>query len=148
MCSYREIVHKIKEMHGVHDYLSDYHKVMEDLMEKLEKQYPDLYKDTMEKLEALVYYIPVEKARKIVISMRPFGEHWTYETVKSFVESKGIYKECVEYYLVMNMVYNDYYDVAVNFAHQDDTEFFYESAHAFINDPDGKQFKVEKYFMD
>lgn len=80
--------------------------------------------------------------------MRPFGEHWTYETVKSFVESKGIYKECVEYYLVMNMVYNDYYDVAVNFAHQDDTEFFYELTHAFINDPDDKKFKVEKYFMD
>lgn len=80
--------------------------------------------------------------------MKPFGEHWTYEGVKDFIEAKGIYDKCVEYYLVMNMTYNDYYDVATNFGHQSDAEFYFELANAFINDIDGSKYKVEKYFLD
>lgn len=47
----------------------------------------------------------------------------------------------------MNMTYNDYYDVATNFGHQSDAEFYFELANAFINDIDGSKYKVEKYFL-
>lgn len=60
----------------------------------------------------------------------------------------GIYGKCIEYYLVMNMSYNDYYDVATNFGHQGDAEFYFELANAFINDVDGDKYKVEKYFIN
>ena len=148
MKEYREIMLHICDKCDKYEEMIEYKVIMEELMHKLERHYPELFKETMNKLEEVAYEIPLEKAQSIVRTMKPFGEHWSYDTVKSFVEGKGIYKCFVKYYLVMNMIYNDYYDVAINFGHQNDAEFYYELAHAFINDVDGKKFKVEKYFID
>lgn len=148
MNEYRDLMRHISCKHNKYDDMIDYKIFMEELMDKMEKHYPELYRESMTKLEEIAYSLNLDKAREKVVHMRPFGEHWNYDTVKQYIESKGIYKDCVKYYLVMNMVYNDYYDVATNFGHQSDTEFYYELANAFINDEDGGKFKVEKYFSD
>lgn len=147
MREYKDIMAILTESKDDFKEMAEYGIVMEHLMGKLEAHSPMLFKETMDRLEDIAYDIPLEKAKEIVRKMRPFGEHWNYETVKHYVEGKDVLGQCVYYYLVMNMMYNDYYDVATNFGHQADTEFYFELAHAFINDEDGKKHKVERYFM-
>ena len=48
----------------------------------------------------------------------------------------------------MNMIYNDYCDTAKLYNLQNDPEFFFSLARDFIEDPDAKPLKVEKYFLD
>ena len=116
-------------------------------MSNLEKENLKLFETSVNKLEKIAYDIPFDKAMDIVYDMKPFGEHWSYDDIKVYLENKDIHSDYKTYYLVMNMVYNDYYDVAVNYGIQDDENFFFELAYSFINDIDGKAFKVERYFL-
>lgn len=147
METYRDIMCKIGERNETYEQMIEYKIVMEELMHELEKHDPNLYNKTISKLEEIAYHIPLEKAKHIVMNMKPYGEHWSYEKIKDFMQTKGIVGKCEEYYLVMNMMYSDYYDVATNFGHQSDPEFYFELAHSFINDVDGKKFKVQRYFL-
>ena len=148
MNEYRNVVDIIVKRDQGKGDMVEYKVIMEDLMSELEYQNHNLYEKTMKRLEDVAYDITHENAEKIVNHMKPFGEHWRYDEVKDYIEKKGIYKCYEKYYLVMNMAYNDYYDVAVNYGHQNDTEFFFEIAHAFINDEDAKPHKVSKYFSE
>lgn len=99
------------------------------------------------KLEQLAYKITLPEAEQIVHTMQPQGQHWTARQVKDYIESKGDDAAAyINYYLVMNMAYNDYYGTAKLFGLQNDPEFFYSIARDFINDQDAKPFKIEKYF--
>lgn len=64
------------------------------------------------------------------------------------MRAKGITEDCVSWYLVMNMAYNDYHDTAAMVGMSEDAEFYYSIANNFINDIDGKKYKVAKYFLD
>ena len=145
MAEYEEIVDIIVKKEKGGD-MHEYKEIMEELMGELEYKNKDLYDRTMKKLEEVAYTITYENAEEIVKNMKPFGEHWTYNQVKDYLNDKDIDKCYEKYYLVMNMAYNDYYDVAVNYGHQNDPEFFFEIAYAFINDEDAKPHKVAKYF--
>lgn len=106
-----------------------------------------MYAQLKEALEAKAYEISPEKAKEIVQRMKPMGQQWSWHQIKEYITSKGISEDCVEkWYLVMNMVYNDYYNTAKTFGHLNDVEFFYNLAKDFIEDPDAKPLKVEKYF--
>ena len=146
MEKYEEVVDMIVKKEKGGD-MHEYKEIMEELMEELENKDKDLYERTMHKLEDVAYEITHEEAVKIVRDMKPFGEHWGYDQVKDYIEKKGIYKCYIKYYMVMNMMYNDYYDVAVNFGLQNDADFFFQLAHAFITDEDAKPHKVVKYFI-
>ena len=70
------------------------------------------------------------------------------DKVKSYIASKGIdHNQCIHYYVVMNMMYNDYIRTAEAFGQKDNPDFYFLLAKNFINDPDGADFKVEKYFQ-
>ena len=86
-----------------------------------------------------------EKAEKWVRSMqgddpKSRGEMWTYEDAKMLAEERGLPTEgqdMVDYYVALNMVYNDYCKVAKE--HGVDTEDYYaDLAHAWLYDRDGK----------
>ena len=145
MAEYEEVVDMIVKKEKGGD-MHEYKEIMEELMGELEYKNKDLYDRTMKKLEEVAYTITYEHAEEIVKNMKPFGEHWTYNQIKEYIETKDIRKCYEKYYLVMNMAYNDYYDVAVNYGHQNDPEFFFEIAYAFINDEDAKPHKVARYF--
>ena len=120
----------------------------DDLMERLRKKYPDIYQDFAEDLECLAYKISQPEAEKIVKSMRPRGQCYSVQQVRDMLRSKGIDKHLTNWYLVINMCYNDYYDTAKMFGLQNDDEFFFSLAKDFIEDPDAKPHKVEKYFAE
>lgn len=117
-------------------------------IDKMKDYLPDLYQDTMYQLKEIAYTISPDEAQRIVRSMRPRGQRWDYDTVRTFVESKGIHKDMCKYYLCMNMAYNDYYQTAELVGRSNDPEFYFSIARDFIDDADGKEFKVERYFLD
>lgn len=122
--------------------------IADDAMSKLERKDPVMYDSIMDQLEALAYRIPKDEAERIVRSMRPKGQYWSYSQVCDLVKAKGVTGNWTNWYLVMNMVYNDYCDTAKHFGLHNDVEFFYHLAKDFIEDPDAKPMKVEKYFLD
>lgn len=122
--------------------------ISEDMLNKLSRKDPMMFDEYIEKLEHLAYRIPKDEAERIVRAMRPKGQYWSYTQVMDLVKSKGVTGDWVNWYLVMNMVYNDFCATAKHFGLQNDVEFFYHLAKDFIEDPDAKPMKVEKYFLD
>lgn len=119
--------------------------------DEFDKLLPSIDRDTRERLtnalEKAAYYISPQKAQEIVSAMVSYGEHWSKEDVSKYIAQKGVPQEqCMQYYLVMNMAYNDYKQVADEF-HIDEPAFYFALAKSFIDDPDGKPLKVEKYFQ-
>ena len=119
---------------------------LSEYLEYIEETDKRKYEEMTKCFEKIAYSISKEDAESIVKNMRPHGQSWSYEQVKSYVESKGIMDNFINWYLVMNMVYNDYFETAKKYGHHNDVEFYYCLANNFINDPDAKPLKVEKYF--
>lgn len=124
------------------------HHAINNGMERLKRYDPACYESIMDEIGAVAYHICDEKAKEIVRSMRPYGEKWSMETIASFVSAKRSDFDCVSWYMVMNMCYNDYHDTAAMVGMSEDTEFYYSMSDNFINDVDGKKYKVAKYFLD
>nr|DAF76534.1 MAG TPA: hypothetical protein [Caudoviricetes sp.] len=107
-----------------------------------------MYQHLAESLEQKAYEINPDEAKSIVQKMKPMGQQWSWQQIEDYISSKEIDPSCTEkWYLVMNMVYNDYYNTAKTFGHLNDVEFFFHLAKDFIEDPDAQPLKVEKYFM-
>ena len=121
---------------------------LEESLCYLQRSDEKMYKQIKESLEAKAYAISPEDAKMIVQRMNPMGQQWNWNQIEEYIIAKGIDPSCTEkWYLVMNMVYNDYYDTAKTYGHLNDVEFFFHLAKDFIEDPDAKPLKVEKYFM-
>ena len=95
-----------------------------------------------------------EKAEKWVSHMtgsdpaHPDGGRWKMDEVKPFAQKYGFPtngSEFYEFFLVMNAMYSDYYEVAKKFG-VNNPDFFAELAKAFIHDKDANPGKVEMYF--
>lgn len=143
MGKYRELVTKAVDK----GFVEESWQVTDEFMDMLCKKYPALYDDIIDKLECLAYKIPKDEAENIVRRMTPKGQYWTFNQAKEFVQNHGVTHDWVNWYLVLNMVYNDYYDTAKTFGLQKDPEFYFSLAKDFIDDPDAKPLKVEKYFL-
>lgn len=139
-----ELIKKIVERHGA--------EALEDLLDiilcDIKISSPELFNKEIERLEASLYAIHRPEAERIVKTMRPFGEHWTYEQIEEFIHGKGVAEHICEWYLVMNMVYNDYHKTAEMVGKDADAEFYYSLARDFIDDADGRPHKVGWYFME
>lgn len=107
---------------------------------------PNLYREYCDEAEGILYDICDDEAETIVRNMRPYGEHWNRATVNEYVKSRGV-EPSIDYYLAMNMAFNDYRNTA-QMVGMDTEDFYFGIAHDFINDPDGKSHKVQKYFKD
>lgn len=105
------------------------------------------YKEFYQEAEAIVYDISKDQAVEIVRKMKPYGERWNYNDIKAYVNDRGEMGHDTKYYLVMNMIYNDYYRTAKLYD-IDDAEFYYNLAYDFIHDLDATPRKVEKYFLE
>lgn len=80
-----------------------------------------------------------EKAQTLVKAMKPYGEVWTLSEVDDVLG--GNCKKSTKYY-VMNMLYNDYYNMF-----KDDTDKYLEMAKLWLNDvdSDGGDIKTYRY---
>lgn len=99
-----------------------------------------------DKMQQVAFRISPAEAEAYVKAMRPAGQHWTPKQVKEYLATKGVTERVTDYYLVMNMVFNDYQKTAQLFNLQNDVEFYFSLARDFIEDVDAKPLKVERYF--
>lgn len=119
-------------------------EALEEFYEMLSADHKHQFKKM---LKGVAFYIDHKEAVEIVKRMTPHGEHWSTEQIEKVIAERGVpHDELIHYYLVMNMAYNDYKRTAENFG-IDNVDFYFHIAHDFIDDPDAKDFKVEKYFM-
>lgn len=119
-----------------------------EMMEKLERENPSMYRKAINDMEEIAYAISKDDAERIVRNMSPKGQYWTYTDITNLLKSKGIEGHDTDYYLVMNMVYNDYYRTASLYGVQKDVEFYFSLARDLIEDADAKPHKIAKYFME
>lgn len=128
-------------------YSDEAWEVADTAMARLERADPIAYEDTMHSLEKLAYKISKDEAEQIVRSMRPKGQAWSYQQVVDAVKERGVTSDFCNWYMVMNMVYNDFMNTARAYGMQNDVDFYFSLAKDFIEDPDAKPLKVEKYFL-
>ena len=102
----------------------------------------------MQKMIKKDFTFSPEKAEEWLLNMKnedgTTGAHWSLEETNSF-KPEGVNDYCWE--CVMNMMYSDYYSVAV--AHNCNTpEFYADMAEAFLFDKDAKspKSKVSAYY--
>jgi hypothetical protein len=82
-----------------------------------------------------------EMAVKWVENMRPRGEHWTMDDTTNAMKSMGYSLDPTEFFVVANMMYNDYYDLV-----KDNESLALELAEDWLEDEDAKECKLYEYW--
>ena len=73
------------------------------------------------------------------------GAHWTIEETNTLPKPESVSAHC--WNAAMNMMYSDYYDVAVKYG-VNVPEFYADMATAFLCDKDAKDNKLAIYYHD
>lgn len=118
--------------------------ILEDTMEIIKNYDKECYEEYLTKLYEIAYGKKLNRqmAEKIVSEMRPNHERWNYNEIERLQEEKGITEiSTTEFYIIMNMAYNDYHNIF-----GEDIDGYIKFTMDFINDEDGKEDKVYKYF--
>lgn len=127
--------------------------MLEAVMDNLEEYDEEVYNKCYKLIEDYLYNIPLDTAKEIVTDMVPQGEVYSYEFVVDFLKKHNNYNEItepkcsIEYYLVMNMIYNDYKPVLDKYGMANNNLFCYDLSKCFIEDKDGGEHKVSRYFL-
>ena len=129
----------------VHDRAGD-DELMNALLWWYDACDPRLQQMVADRMQQLAFKITPTEAEAHAKAMRPAGQYWTLKQIKEYLATKGITAKVTEYYLVMNMAYNDFHRTAQLYGLQNDVDFYFNLARDFIEDPDAKPYKVERYF--
>lgn len=73
------------------------------------------------------------------------GAHWSFDQTSNLLEQKKIDCDPIEFYVTMNMMHSDYYNVAKKF-NVNNTEFYADLAEAFLCDKDADEDKLVRYY--
>ena len=125
-------------------------EIAEEVFEHLKKEdeckfwkiYFKMYETTYGKM------LNEEMAEKWVHSMKPYGEHWTKEQTDAVLEKHGLTVDKIEFYAIMNMVYNDYNKAIEtdNMTEEEKLNAYIKLAYYFIKDEDFGPNKVYEYY--
>lgn len=124
---------RMEEMNEVYYRMADYIKEAD----------PDKYRNFVYEAECVAFEYDKDDAEECVHKMKPYGEHWTHEDVRNYLMDKDVGENICDYYVAMNMAYNDYKRTAEKYG-MDKVEFYYDIAHDYIHDIDGGKYKVAK----
>ena len=123
------------------DCLSD---ILVDLLYEVKETNYDEFKKYKAKIKGMAYdyKIDEELAHEIVEDMKPLGEYWNMNTIKSVIGNDNHRLE--DMYVVMNSLANDYQDIIS----LEDAETYIKMAHAWLDDIDSHKNKIWWYFME
>ena len=140
----REYIAKIGENKNPED-MEKLGDMLSEIIHDMKESHPDLYHKYKMELYTMAYghTFTDEMAEKIVEKMTPYHMHWTKDQTTEVMRNAGIDLNENEFFIVMNMAYNDYHELF-----EEDTEKYIKFSTLFINDPDAKEHKVFDYFMD
>ena len=119
--------------------------IIDMLMCEVKEDEPKLYKHIEGELYETAYgkVINEEMAHHWVKSMKPVGMHWTMEETTNAMKSLGYNCDTLEFYVVANMMYNDYYNLV-----KDDEMMALKLAYAWLKDEDSKDHKLYRYWKN
>lgn len=117
--------------------------MMIELMYELKESNYHEYEEYKRKIIGMAYDYKItdDLAHEIVEDMKPKGEYWDIDTIRSVV---GNQPNINDIYVVMNSLVNDYGDVIS----PEDVETYVKMTNAWINDADAHKNKVWWYFVD
>lgn len=141
---------KIKEYidrivkNGKPEDMEELSEMLEETLYKIKERNEECYEDYKMELYEMAYgkVLTEDMAKKIVMNMKPYHEHWTMEQTTQVKNQYGLsnIKDC-DFYVVMNSAYNRYHNLF-----GEDLEMYVKYAKEFINDEDAKEGKVYTYF--
>ena len=138
----RRYIEKIGENRNVED-MNKLGDMLAEIIYETKDSHPEIYNKYKKKLIGMAYNYEIDKelAHEIVEDMKPLGEYWDMETVASVIGADNHRIE--DMYVVMNSLVNDYNGIIS----PDDADTYVRMAHAWLDDPDAKEHKLWKYFM-
>lgn len=139
----KEYIKKIIE-NGKTEDMEKLSNMLEDVIYDIRRTNPEHYNEYKKCLYEMAYgkVITEEKAEKIIENMKPYGMHWTLEQTESVRKNYNLDDiRPVDFWLVMNMAYNDYHDLF-----NEDVEQYVKYTTMFIDDEDANDDKVYDYF--
>ena len=118
-------------------------EMLEELIYGLKESHHEEYEEYKEELYELAYgkKLNIDMAVEWVNNMKPIGEHWTLDQTTSAKESLGYNVDNVDFYIVANMMYNDYFDLV-----RDDETLALKLARDWLDDSDAKKDKLYCYW--
>lgn len=115
-------------------------------LDTMKESNPDFY----EHLESLLYesvygkVISEEMAENWVEDMKPYHLHWTKEQTDNVMKQYAPGLKPLDWYVVLNMMYNDYRDVLGT----DDVDLYAKLAKGWLTDRDAKDSKLYCYYKN
>ena len=118
-----------------------------DVMDMLICNAKETDRELYNHIESLLYEmaygkkINKEMADEWVRNMKPRGQHWTMDETTSARHSLGYGLDEVDFYVVSNMMFNDYFDLV-----KDNENMALEMAEDWLKDEDSKDYKLYEYW--
>lgn len=125
------------------------HAISECNCGSYEDEYRELYESAYGKTinkelaEEIVYCLAVTDG-----SNREHGEKWTIDATSEYAHKVGVTWDDIsknEWYVIMNMMYSDYYELAYAYELQEDTMFYAKAARCWVFDKDIKDVSKKLY---
>ena len=93
-------------------------------------------------------HLTEEMAEDWVHSMKPYGEHWSKEQTDSVIDQHDLSIDRIDFYAVMNMMYNDYNKAIENgdMTEEEKLNAYIKLSYYFIKDEDFGDNKVYEYY--
>lgn len=138
----RKYIEKIGEKRNVED-MEKLGDMLSEIIYETKESHPEIYEKYKVELYEMAYgkTISQEMAEKWVQSMKPAGLHWTIEETTTAMQSLGYNFSQVDFFVVANMMYNDYFDLV-----KDDETLALKMASDWIKDQDAIEDKLYCYW--
>ena len=138
----RDYINKIV-INSKQDDMEELSNMLDDLICDLKEEKPKLYKKYKDELYEIANgkILNEEMAYKWVNNMKPVGEHWTIEETTNAMKQMGYNLNNIDFYVVANMMYNDYYDLV-----KEDEELALKLSYMWLNDEDSVKGKLYEYY--
>ena len=138
----RKYIEKIGEKRNVED-MEKLGDMLSEIIYETKESHPEIYEKYKIELYEMAYgkKLNEEMAEKWVKSMKPAGLHWTMEETTNAMQSMGYNFNPVDFYVVANMMYNDYFDLV-----KDNEELALKLARDWLSDVDAKEDKLYCYW--
>lgn len=140
----KKYIEKIGETKDINK-MNELGDMLIELVESLEESHPEQYKEYSNELYEMAYGKKINKdmALEWVSDMKPVGEHWNMDATTNAKASLGYDLDDVDFYVVANMMYNDYNDIV-----KDNEELALKMAYDWLHDEDAKDNKLYCYWKN
>lgn len=138
----RKYIEKIGENRNIED-MDKLGDMLSEIIYSTKESHPEIYKKYKLELYEMAYgkKINEEMAENWVKEMQPIGVHWTIEEITNAMQNLGYNFDKVDFFVVANMMYNDYYDLV-----KENEELALKLAKDWLEDEDAKQDKLYCYW--